>query len=147
MLFREFRDPRNHLLIGFGGRIVLAFRDVIGLGTQRAMLRPVTRQSAGGQWTIRRDHLLAGSCCNDHLLPSGSLKKTNDPQGITSISLTATPRLTSSSRTAFTSVTTICRPLSEPGAMSVIPTPITIEQAEPGGVSWTNRRSSLTLWS
>src|SRR3989441_11678210 len=55
MLFRDFCDPRNHLLIGFGCCIVLAFRDLIGLGTKRAILRPVTRQSAGCEWTIR-DH-------------------------------------------------------------------------------------------
>src|SRR5260370_17147115 len=55
MLFRDFRDPRNHLSIGFGCRIVLAFRDLIGFGTKRAILRPVTRQSAGCEWTIR-DH-------------------------------------------------------------------------------------------
>src|SRR5258708_12244693 len=55
MLFRDFRDPRNHLSIGFGCRIVLAFRDLIGFGTKRAILRPVTRQSSGCEWTIR-DH-------------------------------------------------------------------------------------------
>src|SRR5690348_14913026 len=61
MLFRDFRDPRNHLLIGFGCRIVLAFRDLIGFGTKRALRRPVTRQSSGCQWTIRNhpDLLLA----------------------------------------------------------------------------------------
>src|SRR5258708_20960169 len=55
MLFRDFRDPRNHLSIGFGCRIVLAFRDLIGFGTKRAILRPVTRQSSRCEWTIR-DH-------------------------------------------------------------------------------------------
>src|SRR5207244_11133758 len=55
MLFRDFRDPRNHLSIGFGCRIVLAFRDLIGFGTQSAFRRPVTRQSSGCEWTIR-DH-------------------------------------------------------------------------------------------
>src|SRR5437660_6656862 len=55
MPYRDFRHPRNHLSIGFGCRIVLAFRDVIGFGTQRAFRRPVTRQSSGCEWTIR-DH-------------------------------------------------------------------------------------------
>ena len=32
----------------------------------------------------------------------------------------------------------------EPGVMSVIPVPMTIEHAEPGGVSWTKRSSSFT---
>jgi hypothetical protein len=45
------------------------------------------------------------------------------------------------------SVTTIWRPVTDPGSASVTPTPRAIEQAEPGGVSWTNRRSSLILWS
>ena len=31
--------------------------------------------------------------------------------------------------------------------MSVIPSPSTTEQAEPGGVSCTNRSSGLTTWS
>jgi class 3 adenylate cyclase len=41
------------------------------------------------------------------------------------------------------------RPVCEPGAMMVMPVPITIEQADPGGVSCTNRRSSVTWksWS
>jgi hypothetical protein len=34
MLVREFRDPLHDLAVGVGGRIVLAFRDLIGLGTQ-----------------------------------------------------------------------------------------------------------------
>src|SRR5437764_7394516 len=40
---------------------------------------------------------------------------------MTSISITPTPRLTSSSRTAFTSATTICSPFCDPGGMSVSP--------------------------
>src|SRR5947209_5844340 len=55
MLVRDFRDPLHDLLIGFGCRIVLAFRDLIGFGTKRAFRRPVTRQSSGCEWTIR-DH-------------------------------------------------------------------------------------------
>src|SRR2546423_12436102 len=77
-----------------------------------------------------------GNCCNDQRFPSGSLKKTNEPQGMTSISLTSTTRITISSRTSFTSATTICRPFCDPGGMSVTPTPITIEQAEPGVPSY-----------
>jgi hypothetical protein len=45
------------------------------------------------------------------------------------------------------SLTTIWRPVTEPGGASVTPVPRVIEQAEPGGVSWTKRSSSLTLWS
>ena len=37
--------------------------------------------------------------------------------------------------------------LTPPGSISTIPSPITTEQAEPGGVSWTNRISSETRWS
>src|SRR2546423_13784588 len=55
MLFRDFRGPLQDLSIGFGCRIVLAFRDLIGFGTKRAFRRPVTRQSSGCEWTIR-DH-------------------------------------------------------------------------------------------
>src|SRR6266566_6434883 len=60
-LFSDVRDPRNHLSIGFGCRIVLALRDLIGFGTQRAFRRPVMRQSSGCEWTIRDypDPLLA----------------------------------------------------------------------------------------
>src|SRR5258708_22425431 len=53
-------------------------------------------------------------CHQDH---GNTQKKT---QGCTSISLISTPRLTSSSRTAFTSATTICRPFCDPGGMSVM---------------------------
>ena len=35
------------------------------------------------------------------------------------------------------SVTTSCSPSNEPGCISLRPMPITIEQAEPGGVSCT----------
>jgi hypothetical protein len=45
------------------------------------------------------------------------------------------------------SETTSCRPRTDPGAASVTPVPTVIEHADPGGVSWTNRSSSLTLWS
>ena len=34
-----------------------------------------------------------------------------------------------------------------PGSISVRPSPIEIEQREPGGVSWTKRRPSFTVWS
>ena len=47
-----------------------------------------------------------------------------------------TPRCSSSARAASRSGTTSCRPLSEPGCMSgTIPSPMTIEQPDPGGVS------------
>ncbi len=34
-----------------------------------------------------------------------------------------------------------------PGSPAPMPLPIEIEQAEPGGVSWTKRISSETWWS
>jgi hypothetical protein len=44
--------------------------------------------------------------------------------------------------------TTICSPWTEPGGLSApSPVPIEIEQADPGGVSWTKRISSLTWMS
>ena len=45
------------------------------------------------------------------------------------------------------SATTTWSPSSEPGAIVVSPLPMQIEQAEPGGVSWTKRTPSLTAWS
>ena len=86
----------------------------------------------------------SGSCCSDQVLPSGSLKVTNEPHGWTSISLAATPWLTSCSRAAATSATTTWTPRCEPGGMSVMPVPMTIEHAEPGGVSCTKRSVSVT---
>ena len=47
---------------------------------------------------------------------------------------TSTPRASSSSRALRTSLTTSCRPFSEPGAIGDS-VPITTEQPEPGGVS------------
>ncbi len=43
VLLCNFRNPLHDLSIGFGGRIILAFRDLIGFGTKRAFRRPVTR--------------------------------------------------------------------------------------------------------
>ena len=58
-------------------------------------------------------------CCTAQPLPSGSSKKTKRPQGNSCTSLTSAPRPTSSARAASASSTTICRPLTEPGGMSV----------------------------
>ena len=80
-------------------------------------------------------YALGGSCCTAQRLPSGSAKNTNRPQGKSSTSLASTPRSTSWARAASASSTTNCRPSTEPGAASVIPTPIAIEHADPGGVS------------
>ncbi|SLB80975.1 Uncharacterised protein [Mycobacteroides abscessus subsp. abscessus] len=55
------------------------------------------------------------------------------------------PRLLNSRSASSMSLTTTCMPTTEPGSASVIPLPMQIEQAEPGGVSWTKRRSSLTV--
>jgi AraC-like DNA-binding protein len=51
-----------------------------------------------------------GSCWTDQPLPSGSLKKTNEPQSNVWTSLTSTPRPTSSVRAVSTSDTTSCSP-------------------------------------
>ena len=59
------------------------------------------------------------------------------------ISLTSTPRPTSSALAASMSVTTRWVPREEPGAASVIPIPNVSEQADPGGVSWTTRNRSF----
>jgi hypothetical protein len=45
------------------------------------------------------------------------------------------------------SAVTIWRPLTEPGSASVSPVPKAIEQADPGGVSCTNRSSGDITWS
>jgi hypothetical protein len=46
------------------------------------------------------------------------------------------------------SLTTSCIPRTEPGCTSsTIPLPMAIEQADPGGVSWTKRILSSTRWS
>src|SRR5258708_37874730 len=52
MLFRDFRDPLYDGMIGFGCRIVLTFRNLIGFGTKSLFRRPVTGQSSRGEWTI-----------------------------------------------------------------------------------------------
>src|SRR5687767_13308879 len=67
MLLREFRDPLYDLSIGFGCRIVFAFRDLICFGTKRAFGRPVTRQSSRCERTIwnHTDLLLAAE--GEHL--------------------------------------------------------------------------------
>jgi hypothetical protein len=80
-------------------------------------------------------------------LPSGSLKNTKRPHGKSWTSLTSTPRSASSARARSALATTTCRPLTDPGSASVTPLPIAIEHADPGGVSCTNRMSSLTTWS
>jgi hypothetical protein len=47
------------------------------------------------------------------------------------------------------SSTTSWRPFNEPGSIGGSPVPMTIEQAEPGGVSWTTRVSGAgkVSWS
>src|SRR5690606_3328583 len=100
-------------------------------------------------------------CWTAQALPSGSLKNANPTlssgcgtgRGFSPriwISLTSTPRAASSAQAASRSGTTSCRPLREPGGISgTAPCPITIEQPDPGGVSWTIRPSSPTRvsWS
>ena len=88
-------------------------------------------------------------CWTAQRLPSGSAKWTKEPQGWSSMPLTSTPRAVSSRCASSMSVTTTCMLSREPGAISVMPLPKAIEQAEPGGVIWTKRMSSLTgmSWS
>ena len=50
------------------------------------------------------------------------------------MSLTSTPRCVNASRAASMSVTTRCVPRYEPGAAPVMPFPMVIEHADPGGV-------------
>jgi hypothetical protein len=57
---------------------------------------------------------------------------------------TSTPRSASSSRVARRSGTTSCTPLSEPGAICPPCDISMIEQPDPGGVSWTTLKSSLS---
>jgi hypothetical protein len=45
------------------------------------------------------------------------------------------------------SSTTSWSPWTEPGSVSMTPLPSAIEHADPGGVSWMKRMSSLTVWS
>jgi catechol 2,3-dioxygenase-like lactoylglutathione lyase family enzyme len=73
------------------------------------------------------------------LLPSGSAKNANLDPGAPSgpscwTSLIGTPRSSTTDRTESMSSTTSCTPLTEPGAPSGRPMPITTEHAEPGGV-------------
>ena len=48
---------------------------------------------------------------------------------------------------ASTSATMSRMPCTEPGVALTIPFPRAIEHADPGGVSWMKRMSSLTAWS
>ena len=88
------------------------------------------------------------------VLPSGSSKNANRDPGVPSgpscwIWLMPTPRPASCSRTASRSSTTSCTPLTEPGAPRGRPSPITTEQADPGGVICTTRIDSVgrASWS
>ncbi len=69
------------------------------------------------------------------------------PGGESWISVTSTPRPRRSSYASSMSVTTTCMWSSDPGVIRVSPLPMAIEHAEPGGVSWTKRMSSLTVTS
>jgi hypothetical protein len=114
--------------------------------TSRGCTGPLSGARAPGRRLPR-----AEICCTAQALPSGSVKKQNPTLssgsgwGVglaprTRMSLTATPRPSSSARAARRSGTTSCRPRSEPGGMwGTIPSPTTMEQPDPGGVSWTTR--------
>src|SRR6185437_14468401 len=102
-----------------------------------ARRRPLVAPRRGGQPT----------CWTAQPLPSGSVKKTKRPQGKSWTSPTSTPRASRSSRARSMSGTTSCRPSREPGGIWWAPLVRAIEQAEPGGVSWTKRSSSVTWWS
>jgi hypothetical protein len=66
------------------------------------------------------------------------------PHGCAATSLASTPAASTCARAASASGTTIWISCV-PGVFSVMPSPITMEQAEPGGVSCTKRRPSCTL--
>src|SRR5438132_7829687 len=86
-------------------------------------------------------------CCNNHRLPSGSLKSAYLTPPRSETSPTVIPRSRSASRAWLMSATTRWMPLIEPGFMSEIPdipVPKTIAQADPGGVNWTTRMDSVT---
>ena len=92
--------------------------------------------------------------CSDQPLPSGSVKNANREPGVPSgpsccTSVICTPRSARPCRTASMSSTTSCGPLVDPGSPSGIPSPMTTEQHEPGGVIWTTRipGPGLTSWS
>ena len=72
--------------------------------------RRASRTAADGLFPVLRNHLLGGP-----RLPSGSLKKTNQPHGCLSTSLASTPRPRSSSRSAAASSTTTWRPCLRAG--------------------------------
>src|SRR5207245_10346739 len=65
-----------------------------------------TLPSSSSLFGIESDYLRMGICWTDHVLPSGSLKQMNDPQGCTSTSLVSTPRSVKTFLTASTSSTT-----------------------------------------
>ena len=69
------------------------------------------------------------------MINAGSLKKMKRPQGKSWISEVCTPRAVSSARAASASATTSCSPCTEPGSVCMMPSPMAIEHAEPGGVS------------
>ena len=81
------------------------------------------------------------------MLPSGSAKYTNRPQGWSSTSDASTPRPRRSASASSADATTTWRARIEPAGMSLTPLPNAIEHAEPGGVTWMKRTSSLTVWS
>ena len=109
-----------------------------GRSSSRTRIRELRSATEG--YVVR----LAGGCCTAQRLPSGSSKNTNCPDGSACTSEHSMPRLRSSLCAAWASLTTSCKPAAEPGALSVSPWPIAIEQPEPGGVSWMKRMVSLT---
>ena len=52
------------------------------------------------------------------------------------------PRSRSARWVSSMSPVTTCKPFTKPGSASLSPTPNAIEQADPGGVSWTKRSSA-----
>ena len=88
-----------------------------------------------------------GICWTAQPLPSGSAKNTKSPHGKCCTSPQSTPRAVSSAWAASTSSTTSWSPWTLPGVASVMPSPMAMEQADPGGVSCTKRRWSSMRWS
>jgi hypothetical protein len=120
---------------------------VVPSGSEVPALAAYFPAVAAGPFLGRRELLPSGQQLLKRPGVAGSLKVTNEPPGWTSTSLACTPCSMSSRRGVSKSATTHYTSRCELGGISVLPVPSTMEHADPGGVSWTNRSASLTWWS
>ncbi len=158
---RRVRCPRQHVVLGWllqrhprHGRLIadaVAVEEKVEDGADlvhREWLERMhrrSRRSVGHLATLRRGSAVAvGNCWIAHSFPSGSRNPVNRPHARSCTSVASTPRSRRNARAASASSTTSCSPFTEPGSESISPVPMAIEQADPGGVSWTKRSSSLT---